>query len=130
VGPCFLGVGGEGFVFRAAPHPLAGARGRPFGRSPALRAAVGIEVQVALDGKAERTAEVAQFVHADEANLLGPSMALTLRARLRRFKTAPAVLVRASQAERPYMKESRRPSGRRRRARQETMRPCSRASSA
>ena len=37
------------------------------GRSPALRAVVGVEVQVALDGEAERAAQLTQFAHADEA---------------------------------------------------------------
>jgi hypothetical protein len=55
---------------------------------PALRAAVGVEMLITLDGKAKWSARFAQFVHADEANLLRPSMALALRARLRRFKTA------------------------------------------
>ena len=49
---------------------------------------VGFEMHIAFDGEAERTAEVTDFVHTDEAELLGPSMALALRARLRRFKTA------------------------------------------
>ena len=67
MGAGFLGVGGEGLVFGAAPHPLASARGRPNGRSPALRAVVGVKVQVALDGEAERAAQLTQFAHADEA---------------------------------------------------------------
>jgi hypothetical protein len=92
VGTCFLGVGGEGFVFGAAPHPLAGARGialrspccaqalgdhpwsparrvrrAPFGRSPALRAAVGVEMLIALDGKAKWSACFANLAHADES---------------------------------------------------------------
>jgi hypothetical protein len=38
-------------------------RGQPF---------VGIEMQVALDGKAEWPAQFANLAHADEAELLGP----------------------------------------------------------
>jgi hypothetical protein len=34
---------------------------------PALRAVVGVEVLVALDGETEWTAEIAQFVHAHES---------------------------------------------------------------
>jgi len=57
----FIGVGGDGFV--------------------------GFEVQVALDGKAEFAAHGAKLDEAHVAELLGPCMALALRARLRRFKT-------------------------------------------
>jgi hypothetical protein len=46
------------------------------------------EVQIALDAKPEFVADVFQFAKAHIAELLGPSMALALRARLRRFKTA------------------------------------------
>ena len=46
MGTCFLGVSGNRFVRH--------------------------EVHVPLDGKTERTAEVTNFVHADEAELLGP----------------------------------------------------------
>jgi hypothetical protein len=49
---------------------------------------VGIEVQVAFDRKSEFAAHGAKLREADIAELLGPSMALALRARLRRFKTA------------------------------------------
>jgi len=56
-------------------------------------------MRIALDWKSERTAQIANFALADKAELLGPSMALALRARLRRFKTAPAVLARRSHAE-------------------------------
>jgi hypothetical protein len=45
---------------------------------------VGGEVFIALNGKSERTAQIPQFVHAHKAELLGPSTALALRARLRR----------------------------------------------
>jgi hypothetical protein len=68
----FLGVGGDGFVFGAAPHPLARARGRPNGRSPALRAVVGFEVQIALDWESELAADSRQFHEAHIAELLGP----------------------------------------------------------
>jgi hypothetical protein len=58
---------------------LVGTRGEGF---------VGVKVQIALDGETARAAQRAQFARADVAELLGPSMALALRARLRRFKTA------------------------------------------
>jgi hypothetical protein len=45
-------------------------------------------MQVTLDGKSELAAHGAEFREANVAELLGPSMALALRARLRRFKTA------------------------------------------
>ena len=48
---------------------------------------VGFEMQVALDRETERPARFMQLAHADEADLLGPSMAVPLWARLRRFKT-------------------------------------------
>src|ERR1700730_1247482 len=59
---------------------------------------VGDEVQIALDGEAELAANGGEFDEAHVAKLLGPSLALALRARLRRFKTAPAVLVRLAHA--------------------------------
>jgi hypothetical protein len=78
-----FGISRNRLVFGAAPHPLADARGRPKGRSPALGAAVGLEVQIALDGKAELAADGGQFDDADVAELLGPHpRALALRARL------------------------------------------------
>jgi hypothetical protein len=49
---------------------------------------VGVEVFVAFDGEPELAANGAQLRQANVAELLGPSMALALRARLRRFKTA------------------------------------------
>jgi len=49
---------------------------------------VGFEVHVAFNGKPERAAKIAELVHPHESKLLGPPMALALRARLRRFKTA------------------------------------------
>jgi hypothetical protein len=44
-------------------------------------------VFVALDRESELAAHGAQFGERHVAELLGPSMALALRARLRRFKT-------------------------------------------
>jgi hypothetical protein len=49
---------------------------------------IGFEVQVALDGKPDLTADGAKLSEANVAESLGPSMALALRARLRRFNTA------------------------------------------
>ena len=49
---------------------------------------VGFEVRVALNGESEFAADGAKLREAHVAELLGPSMALALRARLRRFKTA------------------------------------------
>jgi hypothetical protein len=48
---------------------------------------VRVEVFVALDRESELAAHGAQFGERHVAELLGPSMALALRARLRRFKT-------------------------------------------
>ena len=49
---------------------------------------VGFEVKVALDRKTEFAAYGAKLGKAYVAELLGPSMALALRACLRQFKTA------------------------------------------
>jgi hypothetical protein len=67
---------------RASDSPL------PAERRDALMGRPDEEQQVALDGKAEFTAYHAKFDEAHVAELLGPSMALALRARLRRFKPA------------------------------------------
>jgi hypothetical protein len=86
----FVGVGADGLVLHAlraavgnascvqcgrrpalvgaAPHRLAGARGCPERAfSAGERRGVGVEVQVALEGEAERAAQLTQFAHADEA---------------------------------------------------------------
>jgi hypothetical protein len=42
---------------------------------------VGFEMHVAFDGKPEWAAKIADLVHTDETDLLGPSMALALHGR-------------------------------------------------
>ena len=75
----------------------AAATATPSGDDPSVLAGlrsvggegfVGFEMLLALDRETELAANFAEFVEADEAKLLGPSVALALRVRLLRFKTA------------------------------------------
>jgi hypothetical protein len=68
----FVGVGGEGLVFGAAPYLLASARSRPNGRSPALRAVVGFDMAIALDRETELVAHRGEFEQTYVAQLLAP----------------------------------------------------------